>query len=114
MSWRSGIVAIVLVAAVAVALVALPFAFRRDLVIDEYVVVDEDTLMLEAVAGDGEILTTDVVESETEVRVTIKVIPWFLGARADIGRPVRVSVDLTRPLGGRIVVDAFHRVPKGD
>jgi hypothetical protein len=84
--------------------------------VDYYVVTNPETLLIGTITGAGESLRVDVVESPTEVSLTVKAFTdpftWPWAPHADVGRAVELVVELEAPLGDRLVVDEFHTVPR--
>lgn len=79
--------------------------------VDSYTLEGPSTLVIEAVGGRGAWLRlTDVVESDTEVRITVKRVSIPLLGRTAIGIPEHFVVELDEPLGDRVVNDGFGEV----
>ena len=83
--------------------------------IDYYGIVDQDSIVIGTLTGDGdETRVTDVRQTAETVTITVQVFTVIFGPRADIGRPIELLVDLDRPLGDRKVWDPYHEVPRFD
>lgn len=67
---------------------------------------DSTTVVLEAIHGEcDEVLPVRVDESNSEVRLTVP-LAVERGGCTSAGLPLRVEVELARPLGSRSLVDA--------
>ncbi len=72
-----------------------------------YQLVDERTIEVDVFAPDtGWTRVTGVVESSTEVTITVSTLEWQLGPGYINERPAALTVMLKDPLGSRAVVDA--------
>lgn len=79
--------------------------------VDSYRLARDSTIVVEAERGTGDwVRLTDLEESDTQVRVTVKrvSIPFF--GRTGVGIPVYFTIDLEQPLGDRVVEDGFGDV----
>jgi hypothetical protein len=77
-----------------------------------YRVEDADTIIVTGITGPGAwTRITNVVESGTEVRITVRSFRWP-GSYTSIGEPIAWTVDLERPLGDRIVHDGLGELPR--
>lgn len=75
-------------------------------VVGPYQVIDPQTIVVEAVgAPRGWTRVTSVVESATEVRITVQVWDWLPGPGTGYGVRVQLTVHLSQPLGDRRVTD---------
>jgi hypothetical protein len=79
--------------------------------VDSYTVEGPTTIVVEAEKGGGEwVQLTDVVESESEVLITVKRLSVPLLGRSGAAVPVYFTVELDAPLGERSVNDGFGDV----
>ena len=96
-----GLVALSVLSAVA----AIRYEDRADH-IPSYHVVDDRTIVLDMSAPDsGWTRVTGVVESSTEVTITVSTIEWQLGPGFINDHAVGLTVTLKDPLGSRPVID---------
>ena len=78
--------------------------------------VDADTIVIQSLTGEGQwTRITNVVESATEVRVSIRALTWPTGTLSTlVGLPIEWKLDLEDPLGDRAVHDGFDPVHRAE
>lgn len=80
-----------------------------------YDVIDADTIVVASLTGQGAwTRITNVVESASEVRVSIRFLRWPMGTFTNEGYPIEWTLDLNDPLGDRVVHDGIHPVPRAE
>jgi hypothetical protein len=79
---------------------------------DYYTRIDDDTIVVAGTTGRGQwTRITNVEESSTEVSLTIRALS-LPGSSTLVGHRISWTVDLSEPLGSRIVRDGFQVVPE--
>jgi hypothetical protein len=104
--WLVGLIG----AGIGVAIVAHAASGGSPMRVDSYTVEGPTTIVIQADGGSGTWLRlTDVEESSTEVRITVKRISVPL-PRTAAAVPIYFVVELDDPLGDRVVTDGFGEV----
>jgi hypothetical protein len=109
------LIGVLFAVALAVGIAALGFwlastAGRTDR-LEYYRMMDPDTIIIGVVSGRiAWTRVTDVAETGSEVRITVRTIDNPLPATGQ-GFPIELTVDLDEPLGHRVVVDGTWEVP---
>jgi len=77
-----------------------------------YRVVDDHTLLVGTVSGQGaRVRVTSVIETPTTVTITVSTFFIQLGSGTAVGIPYESVAKLHEPLGGRTVIDGSSGLP---